>query len=81
MTSCRHSFSIEMTSKDHVHRISVSNAPNGEVTFEGELGELTHIELVEGIMLQISGVHGTFRIDITEVELAQGLKSKKGYGR
>jgi len=59
MTSSRHSFSIEMASKDHLHKVSVSNAHDGEVIFEGELGELTHIELVEGIMLQISGVHGT----------------------
>ena len=73
----RHSFSVEMTSKDHVQTISVSNVPEDAVIFEGELGELVHIEVVEGIMLQITGVHGTIRIDITDAELAQGLKPKR----
>lgn len=77
MTPRRHSFSIEMRSKDHIQNISVNNAPNGNVIFEGELGELVSIELVEGILLQISGVHGTVRIDISEDELRHGLKSKK----
>jgi hypothetical protein len=76
MASARHSFSIEMISKDHMNRISISNEPDGEVVFEGELGELTHIELIEGIMLQITGKNGILRIDITEVELTQGLAKR-----
>ena len=68
MTSRQHSFSIEMASKEHVKKISINNEVFG-VVFEGELGELTNIELVEGLMLQISGINGVFRIDITEKEL------------
>lgn len=75
MTPNKHSFSIELAAKDHVHKISLSNSPNG-VIFEGELGELVQVELVEGIMLQITGVNGTFRIDITGDELDKGLKKK-----
>jgi hypothetical protein len=77
MNSDKHSFSIEMISKDFVNRISISNEPNGEVLLEGQLGEITHIELVEGIMLQITGDNGVFRIDITEGELYRGLFSKE----
>ncbi len=77
MTQRRHSYSIEMRSKEYVQKISVSNAAEGEVIFEGELGELVGIELVEGIMLLISGEHGTIRIDISEDELRHGLKPKK----
>jgi hypothetical protein len=76
MASARHSFSIEMISKDYMNRISISNEPDGEVVFEGELGELTHIELIEGIMLQITGKNGILRLDITEVELTQGLAKR-----
>ena len=77
LTPNKHSFSIEMKSKEHVQKISISNSPNGEAIFEGELGEITQIELVEGIMLQINGVNGTFRIDITSEELYGGLKTRK----
>ena len=77
MTPNQHSFSIEMKSKDHVKKISVNNSPDGDVIFEGELGEINKIELVEGIMLQINGVNGIFRIDITTEELMGGLKTRK----
>ena len=75
-TSSRHSFSIEMASKEHVQKVSVSDSLEGGVIFEGELGELVCIELVEGIMLQISGDNGTIRIDISKDELMRGLKTK-----
>ena len=77
MTPNQHSFSIEMKSKDHVKKISVSNSPDGDVIFEGELGKINQIKLVEGIMLQITGVNGIFRIDITTKELMGGLKTRK----
>ncbi len=73
----RHSFSVEMISKSHIETISVSNEPNGEVMFEGELGGLVQIEFVEGIILQITGDNGVLRIDLTEKELVECLKSKK----
>ena len=77
MTSGRHSFSIEMISQDHMKMISVSNEPNGEVMFEGELGGLDRIELIEGILLQITGDNGVIRIDLTEKELSNNLSKNK----
>ncbi len=78
MSVGRHTFSIEMVSKDHMTKVSVCNEPKKEVIFEGELGEIANIELVEGLMLQITGDNGVLRIDITECELAQGLVKKTG---
>ena len=81
MTSRQHSFSIEIASKEHVKKISIGNETIG-VVFEGELGEITNIELVEGLMLQISGINGIFRIDITEKELDDSkLVKLKSEGR
>ena len=77
MAKGRHSFSIEMASKSHINMISVSNEPNGEVMFEGELGGLIQIEFIEGIILQITGDNGVFRIDLTEKELSHGLSKKQ----
>ena len=76
MSTGRHSFSIEMTSKDHMNKVTVSTEPMVEVMFEGELGGLVNIELIEGILLQITGDNGVIRIDLTEKELSHGLSKK-----
>ena len=76
MSNERHSFSIEMFSIKHVNKVSLSNESNGEVLFEGELGGLLDIKLIEGVLLQITGVDGIFRIDLTEKELSDGLVKK-----
>ena len=77
MSSGQHSFSIEMVSKEHMTKVSVCNEPKKEVIFEGKLGDIASIELVEGLMLEITGDNGVLRLDISEVELAQGLAKKK----
>ncbi len=71
-----HSFSIEMISKDHVKRISVSSEQKNEVVFEGELTGLVGVKLIEGIMLEISGDNGIIRIDLTEKELSNAFSKK-----
>ena len=77
MSNGRHTFSIEMASKSHIETILVCKESNAEVMFEGELGELVQIEFVEGIILQITGDNGVFRIDLTEMELAHSLAKKQ----
>ena len=77
MTKERHSFSIVIASKDHVNMVSINNEPDSEVMFEGELGELLEIKLIEGILLQITGENGVLRVDLTEKELVQCLPVKK----
>ncbi len=76
----KHSFSVEMGSKQHLGRIEVSDGPRGQVTIEGDLGEGVTVELVEGIMLQIAGENGVFRIDLEEGELMGALRVKKALG-
>ena len=73
----RHSFSVEMVSKNSVHKISLGDEIENGVFFEGELGELVEIELLEGILLQIIGENGAIRIDLTEKELTSELSKKK----
>jgi len=64
-----HTFSIEMKSKKYVRQISVSNESRDRVFFEGFLGDVEELGFVNGGMLEIKGVNGTFRIDISEEEL------------
>ncbi|MBE0633681.1 hypothetical protein E4H04_10930 [Candidatus Bathyarchaeota archaeon] len=77
MTKQRHSFSIVIASKDHINRVSINNEPEDEVMFEGELGELLEIRLIEGILLQITGENGVLRVDLTEMELVPCLSKKR----
>ncbi len=73
----RHSFSVELKSKKHVTSISLSDNEREGVLFEGVLGELEEIEIMEDAILLINGSHGTLRIDLTEGELREMLAKKK----
>jgi len=64
-----HMFSIEMISKKYVNQISMSNESRNRVYFEGFLGNIEELGFVNGGMLEIKGVNGTFRIDISKEEL------------
>ena len=70
-----HAFSIELNSKDCLG-IEVPRQVNGSVLVEGSLGELSVLRFVEGVMLEIKGSNGTFRMDITESEWVSLLKER-----
>ena len=72
-----HSFSVEMKRKSHVRRISVSDDAHERVLFEGSLGELEELSMVEGAVLEIKGVNGVLRIDLSEDELREMLSQKR----
>ena len=68
-----HSFSIEMSSRKGIDNLSI----NGGSTIEGDLGDNISFEVIEGIMLQISGENGVFRLDLREGESEALLRSLK----
>ncbi|MFX1476254.1 MAG: hypothetical protein ACFFCO_12375 [Promethearchaeota archaeon] len=70
-------FSVEMKSKKHVRHISVSNESHDRVLFEGSLGRLEELSMVEGAMLEIRGTNGVLRIDLSEDDLRKMLSHKK----
>ena len=69
-------FSVEMASKEHVRSLIISDESQGKVLFEGNLGELQTLEMVEGIVLQVRGTNGTLRIDLEEGEFRRMLEKK-----
>jgi hypothetical protein len=75
-----HSFSVEMKSKDAVKTLSFIEKENGNVLFEGFLGELKNILLVEGVMLEIEGKNGILKLDITSREIEKYALQKKKTG-
>jgi hypothetical protein len=70
------SFSVEITSKRHVKTISLSDEAHERVLFEGDLGELRELSLVEGDVLEFTGVNGILRINVAEEQLHQALTRK-----
>ncbi len=73
-----HGFSVELESKDYVKSMSLSNGDREGVLFEGVLGELEELGFLEGAVLFIKGSHGSLMVDLTEEELRELLKAKKG---
>ena len=45
--------------------------------FEGSLGELTKISLAEGDVLELIGVNGILRVDLSEEQLREVLEAHR----
>ena len=76
-----HAFSIEMKSEQGVRKMSLFNKENGHVFFEGFLGELKNVSMIEGVMLEIEGLNGVLKLDITQSEVEKCLTQKKTNGQ
>jgi len=72
-----HAFSIEMNSERNVRKMSLFDSENGHVFLEGFLGGLRSVSMVEDVMLQIEGLNGTLKIDITREEMQRCLNPKE----
>jgi hypothetical protein len=65
----RHVFSIEMKSMEYVSNISISERTHGHVVFEGDLGKLESLNLVEDNVLELLGTNGAIRLTVSEQKL------------
>jgi hypothetical protein len=63
--SRNHPFSIEISSRGMLHRFSYTEETAGALV-EGELGSQLVFQVVEDIMLEITGENGVFRLDLGE---------------
>lgn len=70
----KHAFSIEIKSKKYVKNISISDEAHDRVLFEGDLGELLEISLMEGNVLELVGANGVLRVGLTEEQLRKAIK-------
>lgn len=68
-----HTFSIELSSKTYVRHLTVSDTSPDRVFFEGSLGQLKALTLIEGRTLKIQGVHGVLRVDLCEADIQDML--------
>jgi len=70
-----HVFSIEMKSKQYVKTIAVSNETHDRVLFEGNLGKPLGISLLEGDVLELKGMNGVLRVNLTKEQLLESIKN------
>jgi hypothetical protein len=73
----RHEFSIEMKSKKYVKNITISDRTQDRVVFEGDLGELESLTLVDDYVLEFIGAYGVLRLAVTEQQLQNTLIEKR----
>jgi hypothetical protein len=69
-----HTFSIELKSKIHVKNITISDEAKDKVLFEGSIGKLLDLSLIEDNVLEFIGSNGIIRIAVTEKQLKKALK-------
>ena len=75
MRDLRYTFSVDLKSKKHVRNISISDEAYDRVLFEGDLGGLVSLSLLDGRMLELEGENGVLRTTMSE-ELLQKVLSK-----
>ena len=73
-----HSFSVQLSSKKFVKNVSLSDSTKDEVLFEGFLGELESLGIIDDAVLEFKGSSGVLRIDLTRDELNRLLSLKEG---
>ncbi len=68
-------FSVEIDSKIHVKKISLSDDAHDPVIFEGSIGELKEISIIESSALELIGETGTLRVEVDADTLQSVIKS------
>ena len=64
-------FSVTMKSKKNIKSLIVSAKPNGKVIFDGNLGELEEMGIMDNLVLKIRGTEGTLLIDLCEDDIKE----------
>ena len=75
VNNLEHTFSVEMKSKKFVKNISISDEAHERVLFEGNLGKLLELALVEGDVLEFIGVNGVLRVGLTGEQLQKAIRA------
>ena len=72
-----HGFSVEIQSERFVKRMTFLDSETAHFFFEGFLGQLQSVSMLDDLMLEIEGANGVMRVDITRQEIARCLGTKK----
>jgi hypothetical protein len=62
-------FSIELTSKNHLKNVTLTNGSYDNVLVEGTIGELVAATFAEDEILEVTGKKGVLRINLTQTDI------------
>ena len=71
-------FSLDLDSKRFLTKMSISDDNTGRVSFEGNLGLLNEVSLIEDTALEIRGQYGNLIIEIRK-EILQKILDISNY--
>jgi hypothetical protein len=68
-------FTVELESKKHVKNISISDEDFDRVFFEGDLGKVSELSIIDSSALEIIGPNGALRAELGADLLRRLLES------
>ena len=63
--------SVEMNQRHHVKNLVVSEEVRGQVLFEGNLGEILELNMLDNRVLEVKSLNGVLRVDLFIEELEE----------
>ena len=64
-------FSVDLKSKAHLKNVTLANGSTDCALIEGTLGELVQATFAEGVILEVVGTKGTFRMNLSQHEIRE----------
>ena len=72
-----YTFSVDINSKKHVKNISISDKAHDRVFFEGNLGGLVSLSIIDGL-LELEGNYGGVRMTMSKELRGRALSKSDG---
>jgi hypothetical protein len=70
-------FSVELKSKVNLKNVTMTNGDHENVLVEGTIGQLQYAAFSDGVVLEVFGDKGVFRINLTQDEIKKKEKQEK----
>ncbi len=74
-------FSIELTSKNHLKNVTLTNGSYDNVLVEGTLGELVAATFAEDEILEVTGKKGVLRINLAQTDIQKSTVENLSEGK
>jgi len=70
-------FSIELTSKNHLKNVTLTNGSYDNVLVEGTIGELIASTFAEDEILEVKGKKGVLRINLAQTDIQKNIEENQ----
>jgi hypothetical protein len=74
-------FSVELTSKNHLKNVTLTNGSYDNVLVEGTIGELVAATFVEDEILEVMGKKGVLRINLAQTDIQKNIEDNQSKGK